>query len=332
MYDLITVGSATEDVFVFVEQARLVRLEDKDAETAYLALPHGSKIPVDHLHVMTGGGATNVAVAAATMGLKTAALCMVGKDESGRRVVAELTERGVDTALVHYSDTFRTGYSVLLSDYTGERTILVHRGATNHLALTEGDRELLAQTQWLYVGSLRGPAAHLFFELAAFVAEVGVKFAVNPGSAQLALGIDGLKPVLEQTDVLFINKTEAYELTGVEPERSRADEQRMLEMLHEAGCKTVVITAGSEGADAYDGESFYSMPAYKVKVASTVGAGDSFAAGCLAALHRGLSLPEAIQIGAANAAGVVSKIGAKEGLLTWEEAVARATSFGATSG
>jgi len=322
MYDLIAVGSATEDVFVHVREAKVVRVEDAEGEVALLALPYGGKVAVDQLEVMTGGGATNVAVAAARMGLKAACLCRVGRDGPGQRIVEELEGFGVGTELVQYTDDFRSGYSVLLTDYAGERTILVHRGATCHLAVDRACLDRLAQTKWLYVGSLRGPAAQLFFDLADFADEHGIKLAVNPGATQLALGVQGLAPVLARTELIVLNKDEAYELTGVEPDRSHTDEQAMLRMLREAGCRMVVITEGEEGADGYDGEAFYSVPAFETQVVSTVGAGDSFGAGCLTALHRGLPLADAIKIGAVNAARVVTQVGAKLGLLTWEEATA----------
>lgn len=323
MYDVITVGSATEDVFVVLKDSRVIRIEDVNGETAYFAVPYGAKIPVDGMEVMTGGGSTNVSAALARMGLKVACVCKVGDDGPGQRIVGELQDFGVDTSLVLTTTEFRTGYSVILTAFTGERTILVHRGANRHISLEELPLQTLRTAQWLYLGSMRGPAARLFFDLAEFAQQHNIKLAVNPGSTQLALGLDGLTPVLRHTELFLVNKEEAYALTGVAPDRSKADEHEMLRMLHEAGCKQVVITAGQEGADGYDGEAFYFVPAFRPrKVVSTVGAGDSFAAGCLAGLHRGLTLPEAMRIGAANAASVVCKVGAKHGLLTWDEAAA----------
>jgi len=55
-------------------------------------------------------------------------------------------------------------------------------------------------------------------------------------------------------------------------------------------------------------------------VVSTVGAADAYAAACVVGLHKGLQLNEAMRIGAANAASVISQFGAKEGILTWQEA------------
>ncbi len=88
-----------------------------------------------------------------------------------------------------------------------------------------------------------------------------------------------------------------------------------------AGVGNVVITAGAEGSYGYDGQHYFTIPAFSSQVISTVGAGDAHAAACVVGLHRGLPLNEAMRLGAANAASVVGKWGAKEGILTWQEAL-----------
>lgn len=322
MFDVVTVGSATEDVFVIVRDTVVVRIQDAKGERAYLGLEHGAKVAVDNVEIMTGGGATNVAVGLARMGLKTACVSKLGRDGPAERIQAELRQEGVDTSLLAFSDSHRTGYSVIITCFSGERTVLTYRGAGEQLTLADLNLEAVLNTRWLFVGSLRGPAAALFFELPKVAASRGIKVAANPGGTQLALGLDGLSPVLANLEVIFLNKHEAYKLTGVEPDPSRADEYTMLRLIAEAGCRKVVITDGEEGADGYDESGPCYVPAYPVKVASTVGAGDAFASGCVAGLARGLSLVEAMKLGAANAASVVQQVGAKVGLLSWDEAVA----------
>jgi sugar/nucleoside kinase (ribokinase family) len=322
MRDVVTVGSATEDVFVIVRDSVVVRIQDARGETAYLGLAHGAKVPVENVEIMTGGGATNVGVALARMGLKTACATRVGRDGPGDRLIAELEREGVEASLVTRCDDHRTGYSVIITCFSGERTVLAYRGAAEQLTLDHLDLDSLLDTRCIYLGSMRGPAASLFLGLARAAAGRGVSVMANPGETQLALGLDGLAPALSGMDAVFVNKAEAYELTGVAPDPGRADEQQMLRALVATGCKAAVITDGDQGADGYDGHGFYYVPAQQVKVAATVGAGDAFAAGCAAGLLRGLPLPEAMKVGAANAASVVQHIGAKAGLLTWDQAVA----------
>ncbi len=320
MFDIITVGSATEDVFVNLDDTQIVGFEDKDHKVEYLALRYGAKISVDGITLDTGGGAVNTAATFAAMGLETAVLSKIGRDVTGKHIIQSLAKCSVDTSLLIESDEHPSGYSVIITGFTGDRTILVYRGAATDLCKQDIPWEQLAQAGWLYTGSMQGPSAAMFERLAIFAGEHNVKVAINPGSTQLKSGMAGLADVFACTTAVFLNRAEAYELTGVAPQRGPTDERRMLRMLHGAGCQNVVITVGGEGSWGYDGRSFYTIPAYPTEVTSTVGAGDAYAAGCVAGLHKGLSLNAAMRIGAANAASVVSKFGAKEGILTWSAA------------
>lgn len=329
-FDVVCVGSSTEDVFVLVGDTHIIRIEDRREEKVYLALEYGAKIRADDLIVDTGGGATNTAVTFARMGLRTAIVSKVGDDGPGQRVREAMETEGIDTEHLVHDPEHRTGYSVIITGFTGDRTILVHRGASSYLRASEVDWQDLRQTSWVYMNSLAGESAPLFGEVAAFCAQHGVKLAINPGTEQRRLGVAGLREVLQHTAALFVNRSEAYEITGVPPDRGPDDEMRMLTMLREAGCQRVIMTYGAEGSEGMDASGHYRIPAAPAdKVVSTVGAGDAFASACVVALHRGLSLPEAMRVGAANAASVIQQIGAKSGILTWEQAVKAAGLAGA---
>ncbi len=320
MFDVITVGSATQDVFVNVDGTQLISFEDADHKSDYLALSYGAKIRVDSTILDTGGCSINTAATFAKMGLRTAAFSKIGRDLTGKRVVEDIEERGVDSCLLVQSEQYASGISVIITGFTGDRTILVSRGAATHICDEDIPREQMAEARWLYIGSLHGESGAMFGNIAAFAAEQGVRVAINPGSTQLEQGIEGLGETLRQATVMFLNRAEAYKLTGVEPLRGPSDERQMLRMLYQAGCQNVVMTVGSAGSWGYDGGSFYTIPAYPTEVVSTVGAGDAFAAACVVALDKGLQLNEAMRIGAANAASVVSQFGAKEGILSWQDA------------
>ncbi len=320
--DLICFGSATEDVFVHVPEAKIVCFSDEHCDTSYVALEYGAKVEAQDVMIEVGGGATNTATTFARMGLRTGIVAKVGGDGPGDRVLAAMQAEGVSTDHIARDPDHRTGYSVILTGYTGERTILVYRGANAALRPEDVHWDDLAAASWVYLNSLGGDSAPLFMEVARFCGQRGVKLGLNPGSQQLALGMEGLAEAFAHTTALFLNKSEAYEVTGVEPERGPGDEVEMLNRLRQAGCKTVVMTDGGQGSEGMDETGHYQVPAVQVQVQSTVGAGDAFASACLVALHRGMSLPQAMRIGAVNAASVISHLGAKRGVLRWEEATA----------
>ena len=318
MHDIISVGSATEDVFVGTRDMKLISVQDIDAEVSYIAFEHGAKIPVDNIFIATGGGATNSAVAFSRLGLRAGITSKVGDDDAAERIIAKLRRENVDVSAVVTTAEHSTGYSVILTCFTGDRTVLVHRGASTQLREDDVDWDSLASARWIYLSSMTGDSAPLFEEIAVHARNNGVKLALNPGGTQLQAGLAALAPALQAAHVIFVNKAEAYSLAGVEPRRGRADELQALRTLHDAGCDTVVMTAGLEGAEAYDGHTHYTVPAVEVKEKSTLGAGDAFAAACVAALFRGLDIREALRAGAINAANVVRYLGAKRGLMTRE--------------
>jgi ribokinase len=318
MYDIIAAGSATEDVFVTSDETHVITLADRNSERPYLALPYGAKIPVSNIALSTGGGATNTAVSFARQGMKTGIVCKVGVDGPGDRVLDALTSEGVGTSLCLRTAGAQTGYSLIITGFTGDRTVLVYRGASSQLAREDVNWDALAETEWIYTSSFADGSASMYFEFARFARDKGIKLATNPGGTQIKLGLEGLSEALAATHVVFLNMDEARELTCVEPDCTDADDHEVLKRLHAAGCRYVVVTDGARGAQGYDGETHYHVPVYPVEEASTVGAGDAFAAACVAGLQRGLSLRDALRCGAANAAGVVTHFGAKEGILTWQ--------------
>lgn len=318
--EVVTIGSATQDVFITTVGVNVMRMQSYDDERAYFALPYGAKIDVDDMFITTGGGGTNTSVTFKRFGLTTSVLSKVGNDRSGRQIRDRLVEEGIDDSMVSVSAEHRTGYSAIIMGFTGERTVLVYRGATLYVDEDDIDWHRLGQAKLVFVGSLSGETAKLYPKIASFCGENQIFLASNPGGTQFRAGLGAFGDVIRHLDILFLNKEEAYTFTGVEPRRGRHDEREMLRMLRDAGAGHVVITEGAKGCQAIDSTTYYSAPACKAKVVSTLGAGDAFASACTAALYKGQPFDRALRYGAVNAAAVVQQIGAKRGILSWEAA------------
>lgn len=320
-YDIITVGSATNDVMVHVNSASVISIQNVEGDQAWMAFEYGGKIHVDSMMITVGGGAINTAVTFARQGLQTAVVSKIGRDDPGERVKQMLEAAGAMTHLLAHSDTSSTGYSTIITTYTGERTVLVHRGASRELSEEDIHWDELAKSDWLYVGALAGQSWRLYPKLARFAEEHGIKLALNLGTSQIDRGLEEYGPLLSCTYIIFQNNEEMRRLTGVEEARGDRDEREICRRLHDHGVDIVVITDGKRGAMASDGKRYYTVPAYETEVASTVGAGDAFASGCISGLIHGKDIMESLRLGAANAASVVSQPGANSGVLTWEEAL-----------
>jgi ribokinase len=296
MYDVISIGNATQDVFVNVSP--------KYAGKQLCFLP-GQKIEIEGMHYFTGGGASNACAAFAKMGLKTAIVAAAGKDPAGKAIEEELKENGVSRELLVWSGS-KTAYSVILTGFGKDRVILTYRGAT--AALTkESIKWGRLKAKWIHLSSLhKNPA--LTARICAFAGKRGMKVALNPGKIELGYGLAKLKKSFEDSSVLFLNDTEAMSLTG------SADIERNLATLQKY-CGIVVITAGAGGAYAYDGETMYHKKIFPVKVVDTTGSGDAFNSGFVAALCCGKGIDEALLWGTAQANSVVTAVGTKNILL-----------------
>jgi len=315
-YDVITIGSATRDVFVWPQNTEVRVEEDKKYKTGKgMCFSLGSKIDVPEIHFRTGGSAVNVAVTFAKQGLKVSALCKVGKDSRGRSILRRLAQVGVATTLIMRDRKYFTAYSIIMVA-EGSRTILVHRGATEHLCCDEPvPYEKIKNAKWLYITNLGGESAKIFLPLVDFAHKNGVKIALNPGKAQLKLGKE-LVPVLDKIDVLILNQEEAAYLTGVPFEK----EEEVFKKLDKWVKGFAVMTKGPQGFTACDNQNTYSGGVLKEPVyVDRTGAGDAFGSGLVSAIIQGKPLEEALQFASANATGVLGAWGANHGLLSKDD-------------
>ncbi|MEM3444477.1 MAG: PfkB family carbohydrate kinase [Thermoplasmata archaeon] len=233
MYDVVCIGSATQDVFVKTNIAKVVEFREMLQTKAYLCLDYGAKINVDKIMFTTGGGASNTAYGFGKMGLKTAFCSALGNDPSAKAILEELEKEGVDTSLAFRVEE-ETGYSVILTTFEGERTVLTYRGANNFLEFERINLEKAMDTRFLYLGPMTGKASDIPAKFAELLAHKDVKICWNPGNTQISRGIEKMLPFISRIDILFLNKEEASNFTGIRYSQMVVDPERCI------GCGTCV--------------------------------------------------------------------------------------------
>lgn len=309
MFDVITIGTATQDVIIGANKLPTITTSDKKAiYQEYLAI--GSKIDAQYVIFDIGGGATNSATTFANLGFKTACLCNIGDDAIAKDILTSLKKYKIDTSLVVVDHHSPSGYSVIINLPDGRRTILVFRGASKDLEEHEINFSRL-KTKWFYLSSLGGNFK-LLKSLISFASENQIKIAFNPGNSEIALGLKKLKPLLAKVDVLSMNTEEANSLlkTAIRPNKKNFPDLSSL-------TKGIsIVTDSGNGAYLNDGHNNkYFIPALKVKRINTTGAGDAFSSGFVAGLMKKNNPLYAFQIGLLNSQSVVQHIGAKKGIL-----------------
>jgi len=333
MFDIVTIGSATQDIFIESDFGKIQELRDKFSSYSMLCFEYGAKIEIDQLAYDIGGGAVNTGVNFANLGFKTAPIIKLGHDLNSNAIFQRLEEKNIDKSLVLQTNDYKTGFSVILTSFEGDRTVLAHRGANSNLKLDEMPWDSIKNSKWIYIAPLSGDSNLVLDKIAEFAEENGVSMAFNPGTTQIKRGIEDLKKVICTAEALVMNKSEAARITGINEtciESSTPDEtekktcyvdvDKMLYELKAYGPKVVVITDGSKGVYCFDGEKIYFAPPFPAKVVSTLGAGDAFSSTFVGGLIRyNWNIEKSIQIASINAAQIIQNFGAQSGLKTFSE-------------
>jgi len=306
--DLLAIGDIVVDDFIKLEDAHVhCKI---DSEACELCVRFGDKVPFESSTVCYAvGNCANAAVSGARLGLKTALMSSVGKDNRGDKCLETLKDNGVSINFMKQSSEYPTNYHYVLW-YEVERTILV-----KHAPFPYGLPKDMPPPKWIYLTSAGETSEEFHHEIARWLDEhPETKLAFQPGTFQMKLGKEKLADIYKRADIFFSNVEEAQRIL----ETKEADKKKLMQMIMELGPKIVVMTDGIDGAYAYDGADFWFMPVYPHKPFERTGAGDAFASTVVSALIMGKSLEEALRWGPINAMGVVQKIGAQEGLLKRE--------------
>ncbi|MBQ7764840.1 carbohydrate kinase family protein [bacterium] len=330
MIKVITIGSATMDVFVECDEANIVSVCTKDKNSNFMSYPYGSKIDISTFASNVGGGGVNTACNFGNLGFDTSAIFKIGKDFYADGILHFFKDQKVKLGSIIQKENESTGFSVILVSFQGDRTVLAHRGANANLREEDINFEAIKEADLVYIAPLNGESNKILEKIVDFAEEYDTKICFNAGTTSIKKGFEHLRGILDSAHVVVMNKEEASMATGIEvrPDTKtekfsqdviHRDIKSMLQALKIKDYQVVVITDGSKGAYAYEGKNYYFCPTFPSEVISTLGAGDSFASTFCAALYRnGTDIGKALMYGSVNSASVVSKFGATEGLLTFE--------------
>ncbi|MBI5530095.1 MAG: carbohydrate kinase family protein [Candidatus Doudnabacteria bacterium] len=304
MFDIISIGDATIDTFLFIKDIEIVNIKgDKKA-----ILNWGDKLPVEKMYRTVAGNAANNAVGSSRLGLKTAFYTVLAHDVGGREIIHKMKKEGVSDRFIVIDDEHGTNASTVIS-FDGERTILVYHEHRKYKLPP------LVHSSWVYLTSLGNGFEKIYKDLAKYIDKYNVSLGFNPGTFQLRAGVKKNLSMLERTDLLSVNVEEAQGWVG----DCGRDPEELCRKLMKLGPKAIALTDGRKGAYSYSKEGFYYVPEYPGPRLEATGAGDSFTTAYIAALFYGMPHKEAILWGPINAGSVVQQVGPQAGLLKRHE-------------
>ena len=249
-----------------------------------------------------GGKGANQAVAAARLGAEVTMVGAVGDDDLGGAALRALRDEGIDIEHIAVVEE-PTGVALIVVDEHGENQIAVASGANNEMFL--GDNVELHGEGVMLLGHEVSP--EVVERAGALAADARWRVVLNPAPAREIADIPSLF-------VLTPNASEAAELSGEE------DPEQAARVLSERTGAAVLITLGADGALLLEpGGEPQRLPATKVDVVDTTGAGDTANGALAAELARGASLTDAARFALAAAAISTTKPGARGGMPRREE-------------
>jgi sugar/nucleoside kinase (ribokinase family) len=317
-FDLLVIGDANPDIV----------MGPLDAPLAF-----GQREQLVPTGLLTlGGSAAIMACGAARLGLKVAFAGRIGDDDSGRYVRTALAERGVDTSALRVDPDAATPLTAVLTRgddraiLTAPGTLTTTRGSDVPRALLTGSRHVHAASYFL-LPELAVALPELFGTARAHGATTSLDTNDDPAGGWDPAGIAALLAV---TDILLPNAREACALAAAGEATALGDGDPEPADVEEAAARLsargplVVVKNGADGALAHDGRTLLRTPAVPVRPRDTVGAGDSFDAGFVAAILAGLPLAAALDLAAACGALSTRAHGGTTAQPTWDEAAGAA--------
>jgi len=269
---------------------------------------HDEKVIGQMVGWLPGGPAANFACAASRLGLRVSSLSNVGDDEGGQLIIDDFQRYGVDTSLMQVRHQAESPFTVILIDPTGEKAIVVVPTLNNQFS-PELVASVMPRTRFMYIM----PQEHeLFFTLAQQAHRHGAEVAIDV-EPTVGAQRQKLEQILAHTDIASFNQDGFTAATGQPPTIAAA------RALLDLGPHTVVVTRGAAGSLVVTPTEAAEAPGFKVSVADTTGAGDTFNAAFLTATLQNKPLAERLRFANAAAAISVTVVGPRGKLPTVEE-------------
>lgn len=313
MFDVITFGSATSDIFVEIPR-EYIKKEKQLISGRGFVFNIGSKIDIPGMKFAFGGGGVNTASSFIRQGFQTAYCGMIGSDIAGRELVEHLKSLNIDTSFICTTKERVTNSSVVISARGEDRVILVWRGASELLGKNDINWDRLA-AKLFYLAPLSGQLSNLTGDLILHAKKIGAIVAANFGNSQLKLEKNSLKTLLAQIDYLILNLEEASLMTGI----NYKNEKKIIAETVRFHQGVNIITKGKDGAIVTANGMVYHAKQKEFEVIDVTGAGDAFGSGFMCGiLDAPNDIEYAIKMAMVNAKHCLSSRGSDK-LLSKEE-------------
>jgi len=264
--------------------------------------PHlDEKLEYTDFSIQGGGPAATALVTLARLGVKVSYAGCIGDDKEGDFIAGEFEKEHVDTTHLIRQKNKSSPFSFIMVDaQTGKRTILWRRKQLDPYPEKLINEAMLKRCKILHLDGFEPEAAMKAVKLAR---KNNVTVVVDGGSVK-----EGSEMLLKESDYFVASEVFSRTYTGEE------DKIKALKSLYKENKRCVVITFGEEGSVGIRRGKILEIPAYKVNVNDTTGAGDVYHGAFVYGILQGWDLKKKMKFASAVAAIKCMFLGGREGI------------------
>lgn len=242
-------------------------------------LKSGETMVADKYETLIGGKGLNQAVMLSALAPNVTFLGAVGSDSFKTQVLNQLSKKDINFNDLVTKDA-NTGLAII-EVFNKDNSIMVFPGA-NYLLNTSDVDTFLSNHEDIevLVTQLETKLSVVEYLIKA-ASKKNIKIVLNPAPAKLIS-----EEIIDLVDYIIPNELELLEIFKTEDIEDIVSKYK----------GKLIVTLGSKGVAYYE-DGFKTLPAKKIKVADTTGAGDSFVAGFAAAIAKGYEVSRAVLVG-----------------------------------
>lgn len=257
-----------------------------------------------------GGAPLNVMVRLSNLGADTAIISRCGNDADGEELLRQVAAKNVATDFIQIDDELATSLVKVSLDAKGCASYdIVYPCAWDKIAPTPAAIERVQQSDAFVFGSLSTRDEVSRHTLNELLKHAKYKiFDVNLREPHYDM--NHIFELMKQADMLKLNDDELQEIAERFGSKYHSVEQNIRFVSQLTHTPTICVTLGTHGAVLFQNGFFFHNCGFRVKVADTVGAGDSFLGGLIFKLLSKAQPLEAITFACAMGALVAAEHGA----------------------
>ena len=267
----------------------------------------GETMSSEEMHVFSGGKGLNQSIALSKSGAEVWHAGAIGTGD-GDFLIRQLKEAGVNTEYISVLDG-KTGHAIIQKAKDGGNCILLFGGANQQITreMVDGVMDYFEKGDYLVLQNEISEIGYIMER----AREKGMVLVFNPSPMDDKIS----SYPLEYVDYFLLNEIEAGDICG----EQGSGEELLQKLSDKFPASKIVLTLGGDGSLYRDGQRILTQGIYKVPVADTTAAGDTFTGFLIGGLVQGLDAGEALALAAKAAAIAVSRPGAAPSIPSREE-------------